>query len=199
MSERFTVLGAGIIGVCTALALQRDGHQVTIIDRNEPGTGCSFGNAGIIHTGGCIPMATPGILKRVPKMLLDPEGALVIRWRYLPRLLPWLFKMLAAARPTRVEEICRALAHLSLQARSAYLPLLSEAGASALLRPRGELYVYRTKEAFDAEAWSMQVRRGFGIPVEDLDANAIRDLKPALSPNYQFAHYQPQRLYGESV
>ncbi|MFM9886294.1 MAG: FAD-dependent oxidoreductase, partial [Burkholderiales bacterium] len=114
MTERFTVLGAGIIGVCTALALQRDGHAVTIIDRDEPGRGCSFGNAGIIHTGGCIPMATPGILKAVPRMLLDPDGALVIRWGYLPRLLPWLLKMLAAARPDRVDAICRALAPLSL-------------------------------------------------------------------------------------
>ena len=195
MSERFTVLGAGIIGVCTALALQRDGHPVTIIDRNEPGTGCSFGNAGIIHTGGCVPMATPGILKGVPKMLLDPEGALVIRWRYLPRLLPWLFKMLAAARPERVEAICQALANFSLNARNAYLPLLSEAGASGLLRPRGELYVYRTKAAFDAEAWSMKVRRGFGVPVEDLNAGAIRDLEPALSPDYQFGHYQPASAF----
>jgi glycine/D-amino acid oxidase-like deaminating enzyme len=195
MSERFTVLGAGIIGVCTALALQRDGHAVTIIDRDEPGQGCSFGNAGIIHTGGCVPMATPGILKGVPKMLLDPNGALVIRWRYLPRLLPWLFKMLAAARPERVDAICKALAHFSLRARNAYQPLLDEARATALLRPRGELYVYRTKAAFDAEAWAMRVRRGFGIPVEDLDARAIREMEPALSADYQFAHYQPNSAF----
>ncbi len=195
MSERFTVLGAGIIGVCAALALQRDGHAVTIVDRDEPGHGCSFGNAGIIHTGGCVPMATPGILKAVPKMLLDPDGALVIRWRYLPRLLPWLLKMVAAARPERVEAICRALAPLSLAARNAYLPLLAEAGATGLLRARGELYVYRSKAAFDAEAWAMQVRRGFGIPVEDLDASAIREMEPALSHDYRFAHYQPASAF----
>ncbi len=195
MPERFTVLGAGIIGVCTGLALQRDGHAVTIIDREEPGHGCSFGNAGIIHTGGCVPMATPGILKAVPKMLLDPEGALVIRWRYLPRLLPWLMKMVAAARPERVEAICKALAPLSLAARNAYLPLLAEAGATGLLRARGELYVYRTKAAFDSEAWAMKVRRGFGIPVEELDAKALRDMEPALSPDYRFAHYQPASAF----
>ncbi len=198
MSERFTVLGAGIIGVCTALALQRDGHAVTIIDRDEPGRGCSFGNAGIIHTGGCIPMATPGILKAVPKMLLDPDGALVIRWGYLPRLLPWLLKMVAAARPDRVDAICRALAPLSLAARNAYMPLLAEAGATELLRARGELYVYRTKAAFDAEAWAMKVRRGFGIPVEDLDADAIRDMEPALSHEYHYGHYQPASAFMAS-
>lgn len=191
----FTVLGAGIVGVATALALQRDGHSVRVIDRDEPGRGCSFGNAGIIHTGGCVPMATPGIIKGVPGMLLDPEGALVIRWRYLPRLLPWLFKMLAAARPSRVDEICKALAAFSLNARSAYLPLLKEADAESLMNPRGELYVYRTQAAFDAAAWEMSVRRGFGVPVETLTPEAIRDMEPCLSPEFRFAYYQPASAF----
>ena len=191
----YTVLGAGIVGVATALALQRDGHAVRLIDRDEPGRGCSFGNAGIIETGGCVPMATPGIVKGVPRMLLDPEGALVIRWRYLPRLLPWLFKMLAAARPSRVAEICKSLAPLALGARNAYLPLLKEAGAESIMRPRGELYVYRSKAGFDADAWSMDVRRGFGIPVEVLEPEAIRQMEPSLSPDFRFGYYQPASAF----
>ena len=75
----FTVLGAGIVGVCSALALQREGHSVTLVDRDEPGRGCSFGNAGILHAGGVLPLGRPGILAKVPGMLLNREGALVIR------------------------------------------------------------------------------------------------------------------------
>jgi len=86
-----TVLGAGIVGTCCALALQRDGFSVTLIDRDGPGAGTSSGNAGLIQTGTPMPMATPGMLRKVPAMLLDPKGSLVIRWRYLPRLLPWLW------------------------------------------------------------------------------------------------------------
>jgi D-amino-acid dehydrogenase len=198
MSDRIVVLGAGIVGVCTALALQRDGHAVTLVDRDEPGRGCSFGNGGIIHTGGCVPMAYPGILKSVPGMLLDPQGALVIRWRYLASLLPWLMKMLAAAHPKRVEEICQALAPLSTAAKKAYLPLLDEAGATGLLRDRGELYVYRTRQAFDAARWEIETRRRFGIPVETLEPGIIREMEPALSSDYRYAYYQPASAYVAS-
>ena len=194
-SLRFTVLGAGIVGVCTALALQREGFAVTLLDRDEPGRGCSFGNAGIIHTGGCVPLATPGIIGRAPGMLLDPEGPLVIRWRYLPRLLGWLTRMAAASRPDRVEASSRALAPLALAAGGAYLPVLREAGAESLLRARGELYVYRTRAAFESAEWEMNLRRRFGVPVEELEGKAVRDMEPALAPDCRYAHYQPASAY----
>jgi len=189
------VLGAGIVGVCTALALQREGWSVTLVDRGEPGLGCSFGHAGIIHSGGCIPLATPGILRAGPRMLLDPEGPLIIRWRYLPRLLPWLAKMSAASGRARVERACSALAPLALAARNAYRPVLEEAGADDLVRPRGELCVYRRKSAFEAAAWEMGVRRRFGIPVEELEGKALFEMEPALSPAYRYAHYLPASAF----
>jgi D-amino-acid dehydrogenase len=195
LSKNFSVLGAGIVGVCTALALQREGWSVTLIDRDEPGRGCSFGNAGIIHTGGCVPLARPGIVGAVPGMLLDPEGPLVIRWRHLPRLLPWLARMAAASRRGRVEASSRALAPLALAARAAYQPLLKEAEAEDLMRARGELYVYRERASFEAASWEMDVRRRFGVPVEELDAQSLKDIEPALSPDYRHAHYQPDSAF----
>ena len=81
---RVVVIGAGIVGTCCALFLQREGFRVTLMDHDEPGSGCSAGNAGLIHSGSVLPLATPGILRRVPGMLTDPEGPLLIRWRYLP-------------------------------------------------------------------------------------------------------------------
>ena len=89
------VIGAGIVGVCTALYLQRDGHRVTLIDRAGPGEGASKGNASVIAGESCVPVATPGILKRVPGMLMDPLGPLALRWGYLPRLAPWLWLVVA--------------------------------------------------------------------------------------------------------
>jgi D-amino-acid dehydrogenase len=194
----FTVLGAGIVGVCSALALQREGHAVTLVDRDEPGHGCSSGNAGILHAGGVLPLGRPGILAKVPGMLLDPEGALVIRARHLPRLAPWLAKFVAASRPDAVERACHALAPLALGARAAYAPLLRDAHAGRLVKERGELYAYRTKQGFDAEEQAMAVRKSFGVPVETLDAAALREMEPALSPEYRYAHYQPASAYVAS-
>jgi D-amino-acid dehydrogenase len=73
-AKHFTVLGAGMVGVCTAFSLLRDGHRVTMIGRLPPGNGCSIGNGGLIQTGACVPIATPNVLRKVPRMLLDPDG-----------------------------------------------------------------------------------------------------------------------------
>ena len=101
--KRAIVIGAGMVGVSCAHFLQRDGHAVTIVDPNPPGTGASYGNAGLISQSGVMPSATPGLIKRIPKMLIDRESPLVLRWQYVPRLLPWLIGFLANSPRARVE------------------------------------------------------------------------------------------------
>ncbi|MSP67774.1 MAG: FAD-dependent oxidoreductase, partial [Alphaproteobacteria bacterium] len=88
--ERVLVIGAGIVGICTALALQREGFAVTVADERGVGEGASKGNAGIMATSAVMPVGTPAKVRRVPRMLADPAAPLTIRWHYLPRLLPWL-------------------------------------------------------------------------------------------------------------
>src|SRR5579871_6415372 len=173
----FTVLGAGIVGVCVALSLQREGHSVTLVDRADPGMGCSFGNAGVIQTGACVPIATPGVLRQVPKMLLDPDGPLVIRWRHLPSLLPYLFRFVAAARPARVEQISIALQSILDHAAEAYRLLLADAGGAHLLSNAGELYVYETPQSYQrAQPWH-DLRRKRGVEVVDLVPEELRQLE----------------------
>ena len=147
--QHFTVLGAGTVGVCTAFSLLRDGHRVTLIDRLPPGSGCSFGNGGLIQTGACVPIATPGLLRQVPSMLLDPDGPLIIRWQHLLSLTPYLLKFVLAARPARVEQISIALQAILNHAKEAYRMLLAEAHASDLVRQSGELYVYERLESYE--------------------------------------------------
>ena len=83
-----TVIGAGIVGMACACYFKLDGHDVTVIDPLEPGEGCSKGNAGHISPGGCVPMAMPGVMRKVPGWLADPLGPVRIRWPYLPRAAP---------------------------------------------------------------------------------------------------------------
>ena len=82
---RCLVVGAGIVGICSALQLQREGHEVVVIDRNGPGEATSRGNAGIFAIGHVVPIGTPAILKRVPAMLLDSTSPLTIRRSYMAR------------------------------------------------------------------------------------------------------------------
>lgn len=192
--KHFTVLGAGAVGVCTALYLLRNGHPVTLLDRLPPGKGCSFGNAGLIQTGACVPIATPGVLRDVPRMLLDPDGPLVIRWQHLPSLLPYLLGFVLAARARRVEEISVALQAILNHAMEAYRVLLAEAGANDLVRRSGELYVYERQASYDrAKPWH-DLRRKRGVEVVDLAPEELRQLEPALAPIFCKGVYLPDSV-----
>lgn len=85
MSKSILVIGAGITGVCSAERLRRDGWDVTLIDRIDPGhpDQTSFGNAGLIARGAIIPVSTPGLFAKAPAMLLNPNSPLYLRWSYL--------------------------------------------------------------------------------------------------------------------
>ncbi len=190
-SRHFTVLGAGVVGLCCALALRRDGHRVTLIDRAEPGAGTSFGNAGLIQIDSVVPVATPGILRRVPGMLLDPKGPLVLRWRYLPRIAPWLVQFVRAAQPESVERISVALASLLDLSNAAWERVVAETGADDLWRRTGELHVYRRKEAWEGARTSHAIRRRRGSELQDLTVDEVRQLEPALSRDLYAGVFTP--------
>lgn len=157
----------------------------------DPGTGTSFGNAGLIQIDAVVPIATPGILRNVPRMLLDPTGPLVVRWRYLHRIAPWLAKFVLAARPDSVERISMALASLLDRSNDAWLDLVKAAGAQDVWRQSGELHVYRKKEAWDAAQATHDLRRRRGSLLEDLTVEEMRQLEPALSPDLHAGVFTP--------
>src|ERR1700749_2122622 len=106
------VVGAGIVGVCTAWHLLRRGADVTLIDRDEPGLGCSYGNAGALSFGSVAPLAMPGVMRDALSMLLDPAAPLRIPPSYLPSAAPWLWRFVRASRPEEVRRIAHVLSTL---------------------------------------------------------------------------------------
>ena len=120
------VLGAGIVGVSTSIWLQRAGYRVTLIDKVGPASGTSFGNAGVLAAGGVIPVTTPGLWKKAPFMLLDKNSPLFLRWRYLPKLAPFLVAAALGCIPTTLRPRFTDTAE-SLAARIAGSDFLDEA------------------------------------------------------------------------
>ncbi len=194
-ARHVTVVGAGIVGVACALYLQRDGHQVTVVDPAGPGEGASQSNAGFISSGSCVPTSTPGILRRVPKMLLDPLAPLAIRWTYLPRLVPWLVRFVRAGAPDRVEAISIALAHLLELARESYAALVAGTAASRYLHPGGVLYTYETDASFAEAQWSLELRRRRGIDLEVVRGAELHRLEPALAPAIRHGVFYPKTMF----
>ena len=90
---KIVVIGAGICGLSSAIWLRRAGHDVTLIDREGPAAGASYGNAGLLAQWAMIPVNTPGIAKTGLKYMLDRNAPLFMQWSYLPRMIPWLLKL----------------------------------------------------------------------------------------------------------
>lgn len=191
MSGDVIVLGAGVVGLTTALALLRGGARVTLVDRGTPGAGCSFGNAGMIQTGSSLPLAEPRILRKVPAMLTDPTGALVLRWRRLPGLVPFGLRLLANARPDRVAANEAAMARLLALAQPAWQRLTAGTHAAAGFRPQGELYLVRGAAAFAGYAAKIAACQRNGVAAEVLDAAAIRAMAPLVSPDFTHGLHLP--------
>ncbi len=178
------VIGAGIVGVCCAAYLAREGRAVTVIDPGDPGMGASFGNGACLFGSSIVPMSQPGMIWSVPRYLLDPDGPLAIRMRYLPRLAPWLWRFRRAGTAAQVETTARALRALLVNAQEHYAPIVKEAAAQHLLQRRGHLVVYESEQSFRADAGAMALRERNGIEVEEIDAPRLREMEPDLAQRY---------------
>ncbi len=195
MTKNVTIIGAGIVGMATAGYLLRDGHKVTVVDQGAPGEYCSFGNAGILSPGSCVPFAMPGTLAKVPKYLLDPQGPLSIKPSYALRALPWLLRFVAAGRRARIDPIADALRALLKQTFDAWTPLAQWAGVRELLRRDGYLVVYESEQAFRGDALAWKIRRDRGVICVDLDAARIAELEPNLRGIYKAGMFLPEQGY----
>ncbi len=187
--QSVAVIGAGIVGICSAAFLQRAGYGVTLVDAEDPGTMTSFGNAGAISAHSVTPMALPGIWKRVPRWMFDPLGPLAVRVGYAPKAAPWLMKFMQAAK--NYETQANALANLHRPAREAYLELTGDAGADDLLKQAGSLSVYETEQGFQGDAVVRALSRAHGHRVEELGPDELHQLEPALAPIFRHATYYP--------
>ncbi len=179
-----TVIGAGIVGAAIALELQKRGHDVTLVDRDEPGRGCSFGNSGAISPGSVAPLALPGVLASVPRMLLDAQSPLRVPLSYLPRALPWLVRFVASATPQKVARAAARLDALHAGAVARHVALAKDVGVPELVLVRGHLHLYAdaTALANDRAAWCL--REQYGHVPQRLDRAGIVALEPDVDARY---------------
>lgn len=186
-SKTVLVLGAGIVGICNALALQEKGYQVTLIDKNEPSDATSFGNAGVISQWACIPQSMPGLWKNVPKWLLDPNGPLSIRWSYFPRMMPWLIEFLKAGNINRIPAIADAMFNLNRPNLDIYRELLKGTGEENLIKDCSYLYVSRKEWGINLNGLEWKLRKERGVPFEQITGDAAREIEPDLSSDIKSA------------
>ena len=176
------VVGAGVVGLATALHLTGAGREVALIDPNEPGSGASYGNAGTLADYGCVPVGNPGVLRNLPRLLFDGDSPFSLRWAALPVLAPWLLRFLRQSLPGRARANAAALADLLGEALPAWQEIAAAANVAALFRQNGCLYLFRGAHDFDPKAWDHRLRAELGVRQQVLGPDEVAALEPALPP-----------------
>lgn len=188
------IVGAGIIGINIGLELQRRGFEVCLYDREplDSTARASAGNAGAFAFTDVLPLATPGIMRKAPKWLLDPLGPLSIPPQYAPTIAPWMLRFWRASWPDRFAAGVAAQSRLMAHSRDALERLVESVQGEHLLLRQGQIQLYEGAAEFRATAPEWDLRREHGIPFELLESpGAIAELQPGLSPQFTHAGYTP--------
>lgn len=180
-SKSIGIVGGGIIGTATALSVLRQGHDVTLIDPQIATRAASYGNGGALNPSSVVPVTVPGLLSKAPRMILDPDSPLFLRWRYLPRLLPWLIPYLMHSRTSAASRIGAGLAPLVADSLQEHQALAAGTAAAKFLHATDYMFVYPDRASFEADAFAWSLRTELGIAWETVDAETYQQLEPAFA------------------
>ncbi len=176
------VIGAGIVGVSTAIWLARAGRQVTLVDRGEPGMGTSYGNGGVLAACAMVPVTAPGLILKGPGYLLNRDFPLFLRWSYLPKLVPWLLRYLSHANDADTRRIAAGLAPIVGDAIEQHKALTQGTDSAAWMSQGPYSFAYKDRAAFEADAYTFGLRRDHGFTPEILEGAAVQEFEPAFGP-----------------
>ena len=183
-SADIAVIGGGMVGLASALALRERGLDVILCDPGEARARTSYGNAGVVSRGSILPMASPALWGKLPAYLRNADRALRLDYTHLPRILPYLTHFLASARESRWREAAASLLPLTTAAYAAHERLAVKAGTTDRLARTGWIKAYRTEDAFAGAALERDILQRHGVAFEILDGDALREREPALVRRY---------------
>ena len=187
------IVGAGIIGVCIAHFLQKSGHEVTLIDHNEPGSQTSFGNAGLFASHECVTANSPHLWKSIPKMLFNKNSPIVIDFFYILKNLPWAIKFLNNCSPDKVEHIAKTLSNFSKHSVLAYEEISNEIDLKNNIIKKEPIFLYESKKLFEKNQYSLNLRKKYNVEFDTLNKEDIFKIEP----NLETIYYNGIMLKGE--
>ncbi|PWJ88137.1 glycine/D-amino acid oxidase-like deaminating enzyme [Mesorhizobium loti] len=193
MFERRTVaiIGGGVVGASCALMLAREGHQVTVFEKDRVGYGCSWGNGAQYNAGSSLPMAYPGVMRQAMRWLTDKNGPVRLAPRELPRTFPWLLRFLSTGRLENWRPAYDALHALNAQCAGLYKDMLGEVGWNRHFRPNGALHVYRVDSLGPLDHIVDSMRNEKGVRFQRISFDEVLELEPQLSRSYRRGIFFP--------
>ena len=200
MSEnlKIGIIGAGIQGVCNALFLQKNGYNVTLFDRDEPGNlSASYGNAGHFSPYASVPLNRPDVLTDVPSMLLSSTGPLALRWNYVPKMIPWFLKFILNCSKKKMMHTAKNMHQILNLALPAFDELFDEVDISGLVEKKGVIYVWNDQNLTSREL-EINIRKELGVEQQILTPKEIHDLEPNIKPFYHGGVFYPSARHARN-
>ena len=171
------IIGAGIQGVCNALFLQKKGFQVTLFDREEPGSAASYGNAGHFSPYASVPLNRPDVIADVPSMLISSRGPLALKWNYVPKMIPWFARFILNCREEKMMHTAKNMHQILDQSLPAFDELFDEIDLEGLVENNGILYVWNDQNMKSREL-EIRIRDQLGVKQQLVNKKEIHDLEP---------------------
>jgi D-hydroxyproline dehydrogenase len=183
------IIGAGIQGISNALFLQKKGFDVTIFDKDEPGSpAASYGNAGHFSPYACVLMNRPDVLTDVPAMLLSSTGPLALKWNYVPKMIPWFIQFIRNCTTKKMMHTAKNMHQILDLALSAYDELFDEIDIEDLVEKKGILYIWN-EQSLKSRELEIKVRNELGVDQQVVSPKEIHDLEPNIKPFYHGGVY----------
>ena len=182
------IVGAGIQGVCAGLHILKKGIPVTIFDKQEPGMMASYGNAGHFSPYAVLQLNRPDVIYDVPKMLLSSSGPLALKWNYIPKMLPWIFKYFKSSTTKNMMHTAKYMHQILNLSLDAYDDMFKEIDTTNLVERKGIIYVWTNKNKKSREL-EIKIRDELGVKQKLVSKEEILDLEPNLNPVFDAGAY----------
>ena len=196
--SRIGVVGAGIQGISNALFLQKKGFEVTLFDRESPGSpAASYGNAGHFSPYASLSLNRTDILADVPAMLLSSTGPLALKWNYIPKMIPWFIRFILNTSKKKMMHTAKYMHQILDLALPAYDELFDEIDLEGLIENKGILYIWNDKDLKSREL-EIKVREELGVKQQLVSKDEIHDLEPNIKPFYHAGVYYPYARHARN-
>jgi D-amino-acid dehydrogenase len=183
LAVRVVVIGAGLAGLTTAYYLQRDGAQVTVVERAAGvGLGASFANGAMLHASLSSPWNSPGILWQLMRWIGREDAPMLLRSRALPQLLGWGLQFLRESSPHRFEANARKNLRLAIYSLRLMAQIREQTPLNYCYQGRGLLSVFRSRAAQNERMGELDLLASHGLSLRKLDRDQLLNLEPTLAP-----------------
>ncbi|MCB0486103.1 MAG: FAD-dependent oxidoreductase [Flavobacteriaceae bacterium] len=183
MSKNVIVIGGGIIGLCSAYYLHKEGHQVTVIDQSNMDEGASYVNAGYLSPSHIIPLSAPGVMKKGLKWMLNPSSPLYIKPRLDVDFLKWAWAFNKSCNAKHVERSIPVIKDIAVLSQELYDAIKKDENFSFHYDKKGLLMLCQTEKTLESEVKIAKMANDVGLEAYEVTLQELKQLEPNVSIN----------------